>query len=231
VVIALVLTCAGVAHAERFKVGLWGGTVGVSNTGVDRFVTSFGTQVGKYTVKGTTLDSIARSSLYGLDAGYEFYPNFVIGARIFQLSSVQDISSNGIAFNPFTGVTGEYDINFDMAMTPLLVGGALTLPITEKFAFTGQVYLGYALTEARLGVRERGLTNELSFSGSGTASDVSGELRYALSSRASLSAGLHLFAAKASDLSGSAAWPNNSSSTLAIDYNNVSFTLGMNLSF
>lgn len=242
-VIALVLTCVGVAHAGRFKVGLWGGTVGVSNTGVDRIVTSFGTPTAKYTVKGMTLDSIDRSSLYGFDAGYEFYPNFVAGARVFQLSSIQAISSNGIAFNPFTGVTGSYTIDFNMAMTPLLVGGALTLPVTEKISFTGQIYIGYALTEARLNIRESasglvgdvftGSANDLSFSGSGTASDVSGEFRYALSSRASLSAGLHLFSAKASGLSGSdpSTLPDRSDSTLAIDYNNIVFTLGMTLSF
>ncbi|MHB9154240.1 MAG: hypothetical protein ACYC5N_00940 [Endomicrobiales bacterium] len=238
------------AFAERFKTSLWGAFGVVSMTELSLLTTDgFGNLSSKYTLKGATIDDIISSAACGFDAGYEFFPGLVFGGRIAALKNSLNMDSGTVVL-PVTGGTGRYRIKMETSITPLMVGGSFTQPLGGRFSIAGLLYIGYALSSADITFRASspdvrnllfpfsGSDEILSFSGSGIASDVSGEVRYHFSDHVSVGAAAHLIMVQISELKSGQGAPygyatdgSSANSVLSFEYNNFSLGLSLNFAF
>lgn len=216
-------------------------------TDLNRYIVdSYNNLVNSYRLADGSLNEITNCTVNGLDAGYEFYPGFVIGARLGQMRVSQGKLSGIINSNPKTGRTGPFAITFDSTLVPYMVGGSLRLAEGNRFSFAFAVYLGYALATAKFDFSDSlgafGLSGDMPLQGSGVCDDVSGEVRYKLSDALALGADVHLMNARISSmtltkdvpeagLAAGSTFRDQRHSVLSFDYGTIAAGIGLYFSF
>ena len=236
-----------VLDAQGFQAGVWQAYGLVNMTDLNRYIVdSFNNLEASYGMTDGSLSEITTASIVGLDAGYEFYPGLVIGARIGQMRVSEGRLAGTINNNPSTGQTGPFVITFNSSLVPYMVGGQLRLGQGTRFSFSGAVYFGYAVSTADFNYSDSlgafGIGSNVPLQGSGVCDDVSGELRYRISANVALGASLHLMTARISSVSPASDIPeanlssgelfrDQRNSVLVLDYSNVAAALGLYFSF
>jgi hypothetical protein len=243
----VVLLAHAVAGAQGFRVGAWQAYGLVNMADVNRYIVdSFNNLQATYGVVNGTFGDITSATAQGLDAGYEFYPGLILGARLAQVRCSPGTIAGTVTTNPVTGRVGNFRISLDSSVIPYMVGGSLRLGEGTRFSFAFAVYLGYALGSARLNLADSlgvlGTTSNISLQGSGIADDVSGELRYKLTDALALGLSAHLMTARIAQMdftqdipdagvAGGTAFRDQRNNVLAFDYSNIALGIGLYLSF